>query len=78
MSAVILIFQHLRERIMFDRNNLVMKPRSLQLNMTQFRLAIRQYTIDKEFELDIEVTDKTRYRCYCRNGDCHYSINVRV
>jgi hypothetical protein len=38
--------------------------------MKEFRLAMRQYAIDKEFELGIEATDKIRYRGYCRGGDC--------
>jgi hypothetical protein len=61
-SAAILIFQHLpRERVMFDRNNPIMEPGSLYPNM-KFRLVMRQYVIDKEFKLGVEVTDKIRYR----------------
>jgi hypothetical protein len=63
---------------MFDRNNHVMKPDSLYLNMKEFRLAMRQYVIDKEFELSIEATNTTRYRGYCSGGDCPWSINARV
>jgi hypothetical protein len=64
---VIPIFQHLPgERVMFDRNNPVMKPNSLYPNMKEFMLALRQYVIDKEFELGVETTDRTRYRGYCR------------
>jgi hypothetical protein len=62
-SGAILIFQHLLgERLMFDRNNPVMKPGSLYPSMKEFRLAMRQYSIDKKFELGIEATDKRRYR----------------
>jgi hypothetical protein len=39
-------------------------------NMKEFSLAMRQYTIDKEFELSVEATDRTRYIGYCRIGDC--------
>jgi hypothetical protein len=49
---------------MFDRNNLIMKPGSLYPNMKEFRLAMRQYAIDKEFELAVDATDKMRYRGY--------------
>jgi hypothetical protein len=66
------------ERKMFDRNNHMMEPSSLYLNMKQFRLAMRQYAIDKEFELGIEATNTTRYRGYCRGVDCPWSINARV
>jgi hypothetical protein len=55
---------------MFDRNNPVMEPSSLYPNMEEFRLAMRQYAINKEFELGIEATNTTRYRDYCRGGDC--------
>jgi hypothetical protein len=33
--------------------------------MKVFCLAMRQYSIDKEFEQGIEATDKRRYRGYC-------------
>jgi hypothetical protein len=60
-EGAILIFQHLlEERLMFDRNNPVMKPGSLYPSMKEFRLAMRQYSIDKEFELGIEAIDKRR------------------
>jgi hypothetical protein len=32
----------------------------------------------KEFELGIEATDKTRYKGYCRGGDCPWSIGAWV
>jgi hypothetical protein len=51
---------------MFDRNNSVIEPDSLYSSMKEFRLAMRQFSIDKKFELDIEATNKTRYRGYCR------------
>jgi hypothetical protein len=63
---------------MFDRNNPVMKPGSLYPNMKEFSLAIRQYVIDKEFELGVEATDRMRYRGYYRGRDCPWSINARL
>jgi hypothetical protein len=63
---------------MFDRNNPVMKSDSLYHSMKEFRLAMRQYSIDKKFELGIETTDKRRYRGYYRGGDCPWSIVARV
>jgi hypothetical protein len=78
-SGAIPIFQHLPgERKIFDRNNLVMDPGSLYPNMKEFKLAMRQYAIDKEFELGVEATDKTRYRGYCRGRDCPWSINASL
>jgi hypothetical protein len=78
-SAAIPIFQHLTgERVMFDRNNPVMEPGSLYPNMKEFRLTIRQYAIDKEFELGVEVTDRMRYRGCYRGGDYPWSINAML
>jgi hypothetical protein len=77
--AAILIFQHLPgERVMFDKNNPVIEPGSLYPNMKEFRLAMRQYAIEKEFELGVEATGRTRYRGYCRGGDYPWSINARL
>jgi hypothetical protein len=47
----------------------MMEHRSVYLSMKEFMLAMRQYAIDKEFELGTEATEKTRYRVYCRGGD---------
>jgi hypothetical protein len=78
-SAAILIFQYLLgERKMFDRNNTINDPGSLYPNMKEFRLDVRQYVINKEFELGVEATDKIRYIGYCRGGDCPWSINARL
>jgi hypothetical protein len=62
---------------MFDRNNPVMEPGSLYPSMKEFRLAM-QHSIDKEFEMGIEATDKRRYRGYCRGRDCPWSIAARM
>jgi hypothetical protein len=60
-SGAIPVFQHIPgERLMFDENNPVMEPGSFYPSMKEFRLAMRQYSIDKEFELGIEATDKRR------------------
>lgn len=64
-------------RTIYDMNNPVMEPGSLYASMEQFRLAIRQYAINKEFELGIEATNKTRFRGYCKGPDCPWSIHAR-
>jgi hypothetical protein len=61
-------------RTIYDMNNPVMEPGSLYATMHHFRLAIRQYAINKEFELGIEATNKTRFRGYCKGPDCPWSI----
>jgi hypothetical protein len=77
-STTIPTFQHLPgQMLMFARNNPVMEPSSLYPSM-EFRLAMRPYFIDKEFDLGIEATDKIRYKGYCRGGDYPWSIAARV
>jgi hypothetical protein len=46
-------------RIVYDMNNPVVEPSSFYATMEQFRLAVRWYVINKEFELGIEATNKT-------------------
>lgn len=58
-------------------NNLVMEPDNLYATMHHFRLAIRQYTINKEIELGIETTNKTKFRGYCKGPNCPWSIHAR-
>jgi hypothetical protein len=65
-------------RTIYDMNNPVMEPGSLYATMHHFRLAIRQYAINKEFELGIEATNKTRFRGYCKGPDCPWSIHARL
>jgi hypothetical protein len=42
--------------------------------MQDFKLAIRQYVINKEFELRIEATNKSKHRGYCNGDRCPWSI----
>lgn len=61
----------LGERILVcKRSNPIMKVGSLYKDMNEFRLAMRQYTINNEFELVIESSAPFRYRGYCKDGDC--------
>ena len=66
------------ERILVcNRSNPIMKVGSLYKDMKEFRLAIRQYAINNEFELGIESSAPFRYRGYCKGGDCPWRINAR-
>ena len=50
------------ERILVcNRSNPIMKVGSLYKDMKEFRLAIRQYAINNEFELGIESSAPFRY-----------------
>jgi hypothetical protein len=55
---------------MFDRNNPVMKPDSLYPSMKEFYLAMRQYSIDKEFELRIDAGDNTPHAVAFARTSC--------
>jgi hypothetical protein len=46
--------------------------------MVTFRLAMRHYSIKKEFELDITASTPMKYRGYCKEGDCPWRIHARV
>jgi hypothetical protein len=59
------------ERILVcDRSNPIMKVGSLYKDIKESRIAMRQYTINNEFELVIESSAPFRYRGYCKDGDC--------
>jgi hypothetical protein len=47
-------------------------------DMTTFRLAMRQFAIKKEFELDIEANTPVKYQGYCKGGKCPWRIHDRV
>jgi hypothetical protein len=48
-------------QIVYDMNNPIMDPGSLDATMEQFRLAVSHYAINKEFELGVEATNKRRH-----------------
>jgi hypothetical protein len=52
-------------RAVYDSNHPVMEIGSLYASMTEFMLAMRQYAIDKEFELGIEASTSKKYIGYC-------------
>ncbi|XP_062201788.1 uncharacterized protein LOC133904333 [Phragmites australis] len=67
------------ERVMVhDKNNPCMDLGSKYPNMKEFRLAMRQFAMNKEFELGIEKTDPSRYRGYCKGDGCCWRIVGRV
>jgi hypothetical protein len=60
-----------------DRRNPIMKIGSLYKDMKEFRIAMRQYAINNEFELGIESSAPFRYRGYYKGGDCPWRIHAR-
>ena len=61
----------------YDKKNPVMKLGSIYRNMKNFRLAMRQYAINKQFELDLKKTNRRRYWAKCKGDKCNWSINAR-
>jgi hypothetical protein len=47
-----------------------MKLESRYKDIATFRLAVRQFAIKNEFELDIEPRSTIKYRCYYKEGVC--------
>jgi hypothetical protein len=54
-----------------DWKNHVMMLESRYKDMPTFRLTIRQFAINREFELGIEAICPFRFRGYCKGADIH-------
>ena len=63
------------ERVMaYDPNNSCMKAGTVYPNMKEFRLAMRQFAINAEFELKLVKTDPERYIGGCKVEGCPWHI----
>ena len=60
--------------MMHDPNRPRMDLGTVYPNMKEFRLAVRQFAINEEFELHIVKTDPTRYIGNCKGEDCHWHL----
>lgn len=60
--------------ISYDKNNPCMDLGSKYPSMKDFRLAVRQFAINKEFELDIVKSDQSRFRVKCGVEGCPWSL----
>jgi hypothetical protein len=56
--------------ILHDVDHPDLKLGTLYPPMREFRLAVRQYAINEEFELGITKSDRNRYRVYYKGNDC--------
>jgi hypothetical protein len=56
--------------ILHDVDHPDLKLGTLYPSMKEFRLAVRQYAINEEFEFGITKSDRNRYRVYCKGNDC--------
>lgn len=60
--------------IIYDKNNPCMDRYTKYPSMKEFRLAVRQFAIKKEFELGKVKTDPERYRVKCAIEGCAWSL----
>ena len=63
--------------IVYDKENLRIKVNEYFLTMEDFRMALRQYGINKGFQVHKVKTDKTRYRAQCKATGCPWRIVAR-
>ena len=63
---------------MYDADKPCMNIGSVYPSMKEFRLAMRQFAINEEFELAIKKTDRTRYIANCNADDCPWHIVGRT
>ena len=63
--------------IVYDPNNPCMNLGTVYPNMVEFRLAVRQFAINKEFALHTVKSDKERFIGKCMAPDCPWHINGR-
>ncbi|XP_066365297.1 uncharacterized protein [Miscanthus floridulus] len=65
--------------ILYDKKNPSMDLGIVYPIMEEFKMTVRQFAINKEFDLGTEKSCKTRYRAYCKSGDedcpCPWRIN---
>jgi hypothetical protein len=75
-AVAIDVTDHISEErtIAYDEDSPCMKLGTPYPSMEKFRLAMRQYGINKEFELGIEATCPNRYRGFCKSDGCPWTI----
>jgi hypothetical protein len=62
--------------ISYDKNKPQMSVGIVYPSMPEFKMAVRQFAINEEFDLGTEKSDTKRYRCYCKSSeDCPWRIN---
>lgn len=61
--------------ITYDKDNPSMALGTMYPTMDEFRMALRQFAINKEFDLGTEKSDKKRFRGFCKSSvDCPWRI----
>uniref|UniRef100_A0A0A8ZPQ8 Transposase MuDR plant domain-containing protein n=1 Tax=Arundo donax TaxID=35708 RepID=A0A0A8ZPQ8_ARUDO len=75
-DAQISVDDHAENEPLFaiDKENLKIKKGETFSTMEDFRMALRQYAILKEFEVHKVKTDRKRYRAECKANGCPWRI----
>ena len=61
--------------ITYDKDQPKMDLGTMYPSMKEFRLAVRQFSINEEFDLGTEKSDKKRFRGFCKSSeDCPWRI----
>lgn len=55
--------------ITYDKDHPKMDLGTMYPSMNEFRLVVRQFAINEEFELGTEKSDKERYRVFCKSSE---------
>jgi len=80
VDAAVLVDDHVGEEPMFDwdRDNPDMSVGVSYPSMDDFRLAMRQHAIVKEFELHTAHSDTSKFRGNCASFGCPWIIRART
>jgi hypothetical protein len=62
----------------YDPNKPCMDIGTVYPNMKEFRLTMKQFAINEEFEYRLVATNKKRYIVDCKDDNCPWHINGRI
>jgi len=63
--------------ISYDKEHPQIDLGTMYPSMDEFRLAVRQFAINEEFQLGTTHSDKERFRGFCKSSDdCPWKINA--
>ena len=62
----------------YDRDNPDMSVGTLYSSMPEFRLAVKQHAIVKEFEFGTEKSNPEIFRGFCKSKGCKWIIRART
>lgn len=63
-------------QVAYDKENPPMTVETIYPSMCEFRLAVAQYSIKKEFEFFVKKTDPSRFRARCIKEGCGWRLHA--